>query len=269
MNVREPAVAGYFYPGGGRRLTGMLEEFVHVRREAIDAPAVVCPHAGYPFSGGVAGKVYAAVKVPGTVVIIGPNHTGYGEPYSVASHEAWETPLGKVAIDRVFADALVRASGYLEADEVAHRREHSVEVQVPFLQYLDRDVKIVPIVVSGILEDPAWGEIGGVIADARRETATDVLVVASSDMTHYEPQARAEENDQYVIDALLALDAPMFLERMRERRVSLCGYGPILCALAYARELGAHKGILADYRTSGDVTGDMEQVVGYAGILFS
>ena len=265
--VREPVVAGYFYPGQRNALIKMLERFVKVETEGENVISAVCPHAGYIYSGAVAGEVYSKIKIPESVIILGPNHTGYGEPYSVASHRKWLTPLGEVEIDGEIAEKLVEKSNYLEKDALAHEREHSVEVQIPFLQYLKKDVKIVPLVLSGYVDNPAWVEIGETIAEVIKESRRDILIVASSDMTHYESQRQAEDKDHYAIEAILSLDEDELIKRISERNISMCGYGPVIVAMVASKNLGAKRGDLIKYATSGDISGDYNQVVGYAGII--
>ena len=267
--IRKPAVAGYFYPSEKGALLRALEGFIDGLAEPSQASAIIAPHAGYLYSGGVAGAVFSRVVIPDTVVLIGPNHTGYGEPYAVDGHSLWFTPLGEAEVDTVLADALVKKSRYLERDAVAHTREHSLEVQVPFIQFLNKDAKIVPITLSGYLDDPAWQDIGEALAEALTETkgAERPLIVASSDLTHYEEQSAAEEKDLYIIDAILALDENGLIDRITEKDVSLCGYGPIITAMIAAKLMGAEGGELVRYTTSGEASRNYAKVVGYAGIV--
>ena len=264
---REPVVAGYFYPAEKQRLVGMLERFIKIETEGEKVISIVSPHAGYIYSGAVAGEVYSKIKIPESVIIIGPNHTGYGEPYSVGSYSKWITPLGEVDVDMDIVERLVEKSNYLEKDTIAHEREHSVEVQIPFLQYLRNDVKIIPVVVSGYVDNPAWVEIGETISDVIKESGKDILIVASSDMTHYESQKEAEEKDHYAIEAILSLDENELIKRIDEKNITMCGYGPVIIAMIASKNLGAKGRQLIKYSTSGDVSGDYDQVVGYAGII--
>jgi len=265
--IREPSVAGYFYPETKEKLLKAIESFIPVRPLKEKHISAVCPHAGYVFSGATAGKVYSEIDMPGSVILLGPNHTGYGEPYAVESSDSWVTPLGKIDMDRDLSEKLVKRSRYLEPDCVAHANEHSLEVQVPFIQFLNPVSRIVPIALSGYVDNPAWGEIGESIADiVREEKGKDVMIIASSDMTHYESEETARENDSYAIEAILALDEDLLIERIAEKNISMCGYGPVITAIIASKELGAKEGRLIDYTTSGRVNRDYSQVVGYAGI---
>ncbi len=267
--VREPAVAGYFYPEDKNELLKILEKFADKKSAKHPCKAAISPHAGYVYSGETAGLTFSKIAIPETVILLGPNHTGYGEPYSVTADDIWRTPLGETEIDKPLAKAFVEKSRYLEEDSIAHMREHSLEVQLPFLQFFRKDVRIVPIVLSGYVDDPAWSEIGetiaGVILEQRRNNS--VLVVASSDMTHYEEHRVAEEKDHYAIEAILSLDADLLAERIYEKDISMCGYGPIITTIIAAKELGAKEAELVNYTTSGKKSGDYSRVVGYAGII--
>jgi len=266
--TRQPAVAGYFYPGEKKQLLQVLDHFVDRDCVKTDCTAAVCPHAGYVYSGATAGAVFSRAEIPETVIILGPNHTGYGEPYAVDMHDSWITPLGETEVDRKIAEALVKNSRYLEEDAVAHLKEHSLEVQLPFLQFLKKDVRIVPVVLSGHVDDPAWSEIGETIAQAIiSQGAMKTLIVASSDMTHYEEQNSAEEKDNYAIEAIMALDEQLLIKRIYEKDISMCGYGPVITAVIAAKILGAKEAELVRYATSGEASKNYVQVVGYAGIL--
>jgi MEMO1 family protein len=267
--MREPAVAGYFYPKEKNELLKILGKFIETKGEKQQCKAAVSPHAGYVYSGATAGSTFSKISIPETVILLGPNHTGYGEPYAVSGGDAWLTPLGETEIDKTIAKSLVEKSRYLEEDDVAHLQEHSLEVQLPFLQFLKKDVRIVPVILSGYIDNPAWIEIGetiaGVITAQKRED--DILVVASSDMTHYEEHATAEEKDRYAIEAILSLDEQLFIQRIYEKNITLCGYGPIIASITAAKKLGAQGGELVKYTTSGEMSGDYSRVVGYAGII--
>jgi len=200
------------------------------------------------------------------VIIIGPNHTGHGKPFAISTDGIWNTPLGNVAIDSELAKAITAKSRYLREDYEAHRGEHSIEVQLPFLQYFKKDIKLVPIVLSfGGVE--TYREIGREIARSVKEVGRQVIIIASSDMTHYEPQESAKNKDTQAIEAMLALDEYKLAERVEKLNITMCGYAPAVVMLAATKELGGTQAVLVDYRTSGDATGDYSSVVGYAGIL--
>jgi hypothetical protein len=197
---------------------------------------------------------------------MGPNHTGHGKPFSIMTQGTWAMPLGKVEIDSQLGKKILEQSSNLEEDVVAHLYEHSIEVQLPFLQYLKPDIKIVPIVLSHAPR-AVFKEIGKAIAKAIKELQTESIIIASSDMTHYESQESARKKDIQAINAMLKLDEDELLKRVEEMNISMCGYAPAATLIAAARALGARRAELVKYQTSGDVTGDYSGVVGYAGIL--
>ena len=264
--IREPVVAGMFYPASASSLSMQLDSYLGEDVVKEDVMGVISPHAGYMYSGPVAGSVIARVMIKDTFVIMGPNHTGLGESFSIMADGVWRTPLGEVKVDSALAKSILGKSKYLKDDVIAHLEEHSIEVQLPFLQYQRPDVKIVPIVIARGDGD-VYKEIGHAIAESLKETGSEAVIMASSDMNHYEPQHVADEKDNKAIEAILKLDEDELLERVEELRISMCGYGPAVCLLAACKELGATRAELAMHQTSGDVTGDYRSVVGYAGIL--
>ena len=271
--IRQPAVAGRFYPSNAERLRAEIESFLRPSPDAQPAPKIVAlgcvvPHAGYIYSGHVAGAVYRSLDLPQRAIILCPNHTGVGEPLAIMSSGAWHTPLGDVAIDEALADELKRAMPLLSEDEEAHRSEHALEVQLPFLQVLAPGMQFVPIAVgTGNFEVlSALGATLGKTVATRRER---VLVIASSDMNHYESDSITRIKDHQAIDQLLALDPRGLYNVVREGHISMCGYGPAVVMLTATRKLGAQQGQLICYATSGDVSGDKDMVVGYAGIAVS
>ncbi|MBC7114602.1 MAG: MEMO1 family protein [Archaeoglobi archaeon] len=262
MLMRYPAVAGQFYPGDPERLLKTLEKlFSNFEIEEEKVISAVSPHAGYMFSGKVAAAVYSRIPEVSRYVIIGPNHHSTGAPVS-ASKEQWKTPLGVVEVDGEFVDALFDEA---VVDERAHLREHSIEVQIPFLQYRFKDFKIVPLCMS-LQDELTSAELGKKLAEVTKEFG-DTVIIASSDFSHYVPYDRAYEDDSYVIDAILRLDVDEMYRRIFERGVTVCGYGPIAAAIHSSKLLGAERGKKVAYMTSGDVIGDRSSVVGYAGIL--
>ncbi|MCZ7356029.1 MAG: MEMO1 family protein [Candidatus Methanoperedens sp.] len=262
--MRNPAVSGQFYPGSKNDLNGNLSRcfagLPSLERAVLGA---VVPHAGYIYSGNTAAYVYSALPKADTFVLLGPNHTGYGSPVAV-SGETWSTPLGEVKSDADFIKALPKK--IIDIDETAHRHEHSIEVQLPFLQYRFSDFKIVPICM-GMQDEETALDVGMELAEAIRNVAGKVVIIASSDFTHYRPDKIARENDRYFIESILNLDIPGFYGRLFERNATVCGYGPIAAMLAATKNLGAKKATLLKYSTSGDTTGDASAVVGYAGII--
>jgi len=263
---RPAVVAGTFYPGSAQALTGMLEEFVNPGELKKDCVAVVSPHAGYVFSGRVAGATYSKINIPSRIIILAPNHTREGRVVSLYPGEAWHTPLGRVPIDTGLNTLLLQGCDFVEEDDRAHMREHSAEVQVPFLQHLRPDIKISVLVIA-TQDFEMLSALGSAVAGAVKSAGEKVLIVASSDMTHFESQEVAGEQDKLAISRIEAMDPQGLLETVISRGISMCGVAPVTAALAAALELGAKSAKLVMYETSGDVTGDMSSVVGYAGII--
>lgn len=264
--IRQPIVAGQFYPAEMTELQRQLDGFVDKGYEKVNALGVISPHAGYVFSGGVAGSVFSRINVPGTVVILAPNHTGRGPRYSVWPDGSWRTPLGDTRVDEDLADRLVSGCALLTRDYDAHLQEHSAEVILPFLQHTTPEVRIVVIVVmSSVLDE--LKELGRCIATAVKGGRADTLVVASSDMTHQESEVSANKKDKAAIDEVVRLDEDGLYERVRGMDISMCGVHPSVSMLVSAKERGATSACLTRYATSGAVTGDYRHVVGYAGVI--
>ena len=263
---RSPVVAGQFYPASPSQLKAMIGELVNEEAAKEEVIGAVSPHAGYMYSGPVAGAVMSRIRLKDTVIIIGPNHSGRGKPLSIMTEGTWSTPLGKVKIDSELARKILATSDYLQKDSAAHQIEHSLEVQVPFLQYFKSDIKIVPIVLS-FATGSIYKQIGKEIARAIKDLNREVVIIASSDMTHYEPQESAEKKDNQAIAAILELNEDKLLARIEELDITMCGYAPTVSLISAAKELGAKEAELVRYQTSGDTTGDFSSVVGYAGII--
>jgi len=268
--IRQPAVAGRFYPANPQRLRAEVEEFTASPSAAnepkIRALGCVVPHAGYMYSGHVAGAVYRRLELTRRVVILCPNHTGVGEPLAIMSEGAWHTPLGDVPIDDGLAAELKKRMPLLSEDEDAHRSEHALEVQLPFLQVLVPGFRFVPIAVgTGHFE--VLSALGLAIGNLVAEQDERILVIASSDMNHYESDSVTRVKDRRAIDQLLALDPRGLYDVVRDGHISMCGYAPAVAMLTAARKLGASSAELIRYATSGDVSGDKDMVVGYAGVV--
>jgi AmmeMemoRadiSam system protein B len=262
--MRTPAVSGQFYPRGKNDLRKEISRcFANIPLKERPVLGAVVPHAGYMYSGITAAHVYSALPEADTFVLIGPNHTGHGSPVSVSS-ETWSTPSGEVGSDHDFIKALPKK--IIDTDESAHRYEHSIEVQLPFLQYRFRDFKVVNICM-GMQDEETALEVGMEISEAVSRVKKKIVIIASSDFSHYKPDKVAREDDAYFIDPILALDAAEFYRRLYERAASVCGYGPIAAMLSASKNLGAKHATLLKYSTSGDATGDISAVVGYAGIV--
>ena len=273
--VRQPAVAGRFYPANAQHLRAEVETYVTARADAtaksepkIRAVGCVVPHAGYIYSGHVAGAVYRRLDLSQRLVVLCPNHTGRGEPLAIMSAGAWHTPLGDAPIDEAVASQLKAHMPLLSEDAEAHRFEHALEVQLPFLQILAPGFRFVPITV-GTSNFEVLSALGVVIASVIAETGEPMLIIASSDMNHYESDDVTRIKDRRAIDQMLALDPRGLYDTVHQSAISMCGYGPAVVMLTAARRLGAHHAELIRYATSGDVSGDREMVVGYAGIAVS
>jgi AmmeMemoRadiSam system protein B len=262
---RQPAVAGQFYPGSREGLRETVKSLIGPG-PAGEAFGVMVPHAGYVYSGRVAGEVFGSVIMPDLFVILGPNHTGLGPVASIMTGGVWRLPMGDALVDEQLADSILSKSRSLHADETAHSFEHSIEVQLPFLQYLKGDVSFVPIALMTHSPEHCR-DIGRAVAAAIREEKRNVLVVASSDMTHYESQSAARQKDQLALKRVLAIDPDGLLETVMANDISMCGVAPTAVMLNACRELGATGARLVKYATSGDVNGDYSQVVGYAGVV--
>lgn len=265
---RTPAVANMFYPGNRDRLKEQLYSFVERAPKPRKVLGAISPHAGYMYSGGVAGAVFSQILIPETVIIVGPNHRGIGAPVALDASGAWEMPMGSVPINEDLAGLILKApfNHKIKDDSQAHAMEHSLEVQVPFLQVLRPDVTIVPITVSHVGYDQC-DEIGRALVQGVRDFGNEVLVLASTDMTHYESRETAKTKDRLAIERVLALDPKGLYDTVTQGGISMCGVVATTIVLTACKGLGATKAELVRYATSGDVTGDYDQVVGYAGFI--
>ena len=270
--MRAPAVSGRFYPGTAAALAQDVRALLDAAEPAAPPAALkaaVAPHAGYVYSGVTAAHVFRRAVIPATVVILAPNHTGVSRAAGGASLWAtggWATPLGEVSVDERFAALLTAACDLVSADNSAHVSEHAVEVMLPFLQIANPAARIVPLVLSWDDWDRS-AQLGEALAALVRRASEPVLLLASSDLNHYEPASVGEIKDAHVLQAIQALDGKEVLARCRRERISMCGRAPVAAVCAAARALGASKAELIDYRHSGWVTGDESSVVGYGGLV--
>lgn len=262
--IRKPAVAGMFYDSDPARLQRVVRGFIK-EEPKTEALGVIVPHAGYIYSGAVAGVVYSRITPRETYILLGPNHTGQGPAASVMCRGEWETPLGVMKIDQRLASSVLGGSELLEEDTSAHLREHAIEVQLPFLQVLGGGT-FVPITLMGI-DYRDCEEVASAIVEAVKACNRPVLIVASSDMTHFESQESAGRKDRLALDKVEALDPEGLYHVVQDRRISMCGFIPSTIMLIAAKALGATRAAVVRYATSGDVTGDLDQVVGYAGVI--
>lgn len=298
---RHPAVAGQFYKSSPEELVRQVRDFIVPHAIKTKALGIMSPHAGLIYSGAVAGAVYSRIELPDTFVLIGPNHTGLGAPVALMAKGRWETPLGLVEIDEALAAAILAKSSHIQEDSLAHLREHSLEVQLPFIQHFKKQFKIVPIQMLDTRLDTCL-EVGRAIGEAIKKRdegsgvggqgvvvkeqteaknarhnpvprtlnpvpQTNVLIVASSDMSHYEQAVVAKEKDLRAIKQILDLNPEGLYRVVKGYGITMCGYGPTVAMLVACKILGASKAELIKYSNSGDVSGDYEQVVGYAGVV--
>jgi AmmeMemoRadiSam system protein B len=268
--LRFPAVAGKFYPANPRELSSLIAQFTEKSSAVEPARVRAClvPHAGYVYSGMVAGAVFSSIILPKKILLLGVRHYPRGESLAILSEGYWRTPLGDAAVDSSLAQRLRAACPALREDTVAHSQEHSLEVQLPFLQQLDSGFSFVPVVL-GTSRFAQLVEVGEGIARVLGESKEEILVVTSSDMNHYEDDATTRVKDRKAIDAMLQLDAKELYQICREEDISMCGLGPAVAMLTAMQRLGAKNANLVCYGTSGDIMGDRDAVVGYAGMTFA
>lgn len=268
--VRHPAVAGRFYPRDPDDLRSEARGYLEQSNVASEAPkhalGCIAPHAGYMYSGHVAGAVFARIEIPSRCIVMCPNHTGMGRALAIMSEGAWETPLGAISIDTDLAGALKQRFAALQEDPAAHRAEHAAEVELPFLQLLQPNLKFVPIAL-GTGQFDALEQLGHALADVVAAQKDHILIVASSDMNHYESDVVTRVKDHRALERILSLDPRGLYEVVTQQDISMCGFGPAVAMLTAARQFGAKSAELVKYATSGDVSGDREMVVGYAGVV--
>ncbi|MDY0300687.1 MAG: AmmeMemoRadiSam system protein B [Trichlorobacter sp.] len=264
--IRKPAVAGQFYPDNRQALLSELQRCVPAGLHKKPAIGVIAPHAGYIYSGAAAGHLLAGVEIPATVLIIGPNHRGKGALAALSASDYWQTPLGNLPVNKKLNNLIQKHVPAVQQDDTAHENEHSLEVQVPFLQYLRPDVAIVPLCL-GFGDYEGAKLLGNGLAAAIKEYGEAVLILASSDMSHYESAATAREKDSKALEKIVAYDPEGLVQTCHSNRITMCGVIPTAVMLIAAKELGATGAELVGYTNSGEVSGDMQQVVGYASVV--
>ena len=268
--IRKASAADRFYTSNPIILREEIKTYLtdHEKRPAI---AVVVPHAGYPYSGKTAGAAYSEVIIPDTVVVLGPNHSGTGAPFAIMSEGAWEMPFGDAQIDEDLAERIEDNCGIVENDPAAHQLEHSLEVQIPFLQQINPQTKIVPIAICSP-DLKKLKQLGRAVAKSIKESGSETLIVASTDMSHTQSsserkQKRIKKNDLAVLEKAAELDEDGFMGAVEELKLTMCGYAPVAATIVAAKKLGATRGSLVRYSTSYDISGDYSYVVGYAGMV--
>ncbi len=267
--IRLPAVAGQFYPASPRELSSLIHRFLKENEETqkVRVRACVVPHAGYAYSGHVAAAVFSRIAIPKKIIVIGVRHQPRGEALAIVSDGAWRTPLGDAPIDRALALRLRAACPTLQEDHVAHSREHSLEVEIPFLQEMQPEFTFVPLAIGST----KWQElvrVGEGVAEVLSGSEEEILLVTSSDMNHYEEEEITRRKDQRAIECMLRVDARGLYEVCQRERISMCGLGPAIVTLTALKRLQVKSGELLKYATSGELSGDYDAVVGYAGIIF-
>lgn len=268
--LRLPAVAGRFYPSNPAELTALIQKYstIDAGLPRMVVKACLVPHAGYVYSGHVTSAVLARIELPQKIIVLGVRHHPRGEPAAILSNGAWRTPLGDAPIDEPLAEALKTACPLLSEDSVAHSAEHSLEVQLPFLQILAPGFAFVPVAL-GTARFENLVSIGEAIARVLPVSNESVLLLTTSDLNHYEDDATTRIKDRKAIDQMLALDPHGLYETCYNEKISMCGLGPAVAMLTAINALGAKKPELVKYATSADVSGDRSAVVGYAGMIFS
>lgn len=264
--IRKPAVAGLFYPDRPDQIEADLSRLIEDVEPKVSPKALVVPHAGWMYSGTVAGQVYGRVRLPRLAVLLGPNHTGLGPWGSIMTRGRWALPGGDVPIAHELGQAILAASREVEEDMLAHAREHALEVQLPFLRRIRSDVAFVPITLmrTGLA---FCEEVGRAVAAAVKACPEPVVLLSSTDLNHYESQAVSNRKDRMAIEAILSLDPDRLQRTVRDHRISMCGIAPTTALLTALVELGGGSAELVGYQTSGDISGDYDRVVGYCGIV--
>jgi len=260
---RKTVVAGYFYPSEKRELLKFMPE---KKKDLLNVIGAILPHAGYIYSGWVQKEVYSRIKIPENVVILGVNHNGIGDDVALSESESWETPFGDIEINKEISNRLCEISNIFSYSETAHAREHSIEVQLPFIKYLNKNSKIVPISILNY-NIKILKEIGNALSEIKKDFP-EILVIASSDFSHYEPQKITEKKDKLAIEKILNIDPEGLYEVVFKNNISMCGIATVTSLLFFLKNEGIKKGELIKYQTSGDISGDYSSVVGYAGIVF-
>ncbi|MEN8153604.1 MAG: AmmeMemoRadiSam system protein B [Acidobacteriota bacterium] len=262
--VRHPSVAGMFYPGDRTGLENDIKKYIDSAEsgQKKDVTGLISPHAGYIYSGSCAGKGFAAVNIPDKVVILGVNHRGAGYSMAIDGNDIWETPLGNIKIDEQLRNSLVEVSDVFEIDSLPSEEEHSLEVQVPFIQYLNPDASILPITIASMnIENMKKG--GEELASMIKNRDEKILMIASTDMSHYVSSALAEEKDSKAIREIIDLEPERLIKTVVEEKISMCGVSPTFILMVAAKKLGATAGEIIEYTNSGYTSGDFDQVVGY------
>jgi len=266
--IREPVVSGQFYPQTAPELKKIIEEFKPKAAAKVLAYGLILPHAGYVYSGHVAVTTVSKIIPKERIIILGPNHTGYGGDFGMYPRGAWKMPLADISIDDELAQKIIAAGVDITADTLVHKFEHSIEVELPILHYFFGDFKFVPIVCN-VSSLAVYERVATQIFLAVKNIKEKVLFVASSDMTHYEPDPAARRKDRIALECIMNLDAEGLMKAVKKENISMCGIAPVAILLLLMKKIGAKKANVSLYETSADNTGDASSVVGYAGVVIS
>jgi len=266
--VREPYVSGEFYPSTENRLNSLIESFKVKETSKISARGLILPHAGYVYSGKVAAETVSRVLKKDSIFILGPKHTDYGESFSIWPKGKWKIPYKDIPIDEELASLILKNSKYIKEDYLAHRFEHSIEVELPILYYFFKDFKFVPLACD-ISSLNIYKSVAEEIVDIVRKNKLDLLFIASTDMSHYEEDSIARKKDRLAIESIINLDEEDLLKKVKDNNISMCGVAPVAILICILKALQVKKAQVVLYQTSGDVTGDKFEVVGYSGIIFN
>jgi AmmeMemoRadiSam system protein B len=266
--VRKPVVSGKFYPASAQELKKLLKGFVPEETKKMLARAVILPHAGYIYSGKVAAVTVNKILKQKRVIILGPKHTDEGLDYALWPKGAWDTPLGEVKIDEELAEKILAKGNYIKADYLAHGLEHSIEVELPFLLHFFGEFKFIPIACQ-VAEVSVYQQVATQIYEGIKLLKDEILLVASTDMTHYEPDATARKKDRAALEYIVNLDEEGLLNKVLKENITMCGVAPVAILISLVKQLGVKKTQVALYETSANASGDYNSVVGYAGVIIS
>ena len=264
--IRNSIVDGQFYPSDATKISKVIKEFGPREGAQISAKGIILPHAGYPYSGKVAITTVAKVLPKKKLLMLGPNHTGLGASFGLWDRGAWKTPLGQIEIDQDLAKVILDAGNSIRPDYLCHQQEHSIEVELPIIQHFFKEFKFVPIACK-ISNIQTYKKVAEQIVEAVKGDKENLLMVASTDLTHYESDSVARKKDREAIEAIINLDEKDLLQKVDKFNITMCGVAPVVVLILCLKKLGAKKSQVALYQTSGDVCGDKESVVGYVGII--
>lgn len=264
--IRQPYVAGYFYPSDPESLKSVIKKMVDLNVPKKKAKCLISPHAGYVYSGKVAGLVYSTTILPKNFILLGPSHVYMDSRIAIMKKGEWRTPLGNIPINEELAEMICADLDFVREEDDVHKKEHSLEVQLPFIQFFKKEFSIVPVCISYYADYEDLENLGKSLAQSIKTLGKETLIISSTDMSHQETQEVAQRKDKKAIDQILALNPKKLVDTVKKENISMCGFQPTAAAIIAAKEMGASQATLIKYQTSGDVTGDFDQVVGYAGI---